>query len=76
MQRISRQKEGMVELVRREYEAGSKLVIFTASEKSSVEILLDRLGIRKCFYDIYTVYDIGLKRVIKTVILRLSIRPA
>ena len=55
-------KEGMVELVRREYEAGSKLVIFTASEKSSVEILLDRLGIRKCFYDIYTVYDIGLKK--------------
>lgn len=52
----------MVELVRREYEAGSKLVIFTASEKSSVEILLDRLGIRKCFYDIYTVYDIGLKK--------------
>ncbi len=55
-------KEGMADLVRREYEAGSRLVIFTASEKSSVEILLNRLGIRDCFYDIYTVYDIGLKK--------------
>lgn len=55
-------KEGMIELVRREYEAGSSLVIFTASQKSSVELLLDRLGIRECFKDIYTVYDIGIKK--------------
>lgn len=55
-------KKGMVELVRREYEAGSKLVVFTASDKKSVELVLNRLGIREYFYDIYTVYDIGYKK--------------
>lgn len=55
-------KAGMVELVKREYETGSRLVIFTASDKESVEILLNRLGLREYFYDIYTVYDIGLKK--------------
>ena len=31
-------KKGMIKLIRREYEAGSKLVIFSASDTSSVEI--------------------------------------
>ena len=44
----------------REYEAGSKLVIFSASDTSSVEILLKRLEIYECFEGIYTVYDVGI----------------
>lgn len=55
-------KTGMVELIKREYEAGSNLVIFSASDKTSVEILLNRFGVRECFKDIYTVYDIGLNK--------------
>lgn len=65
-------KAGMAELVRREYDAGSRLVIFTASERSSVEILLKRLGIDDCFYAIYTVYDIGLKKSDKNSYLKVA----
>ena len=39
---------------------GSKLVIFSASDTSSVEILLKRLEIYECFEGIYTVYDVGI----------------
>lgn len=53
-------KKGMIKLIRREYEAGSKLVIFSASDTSSVEILLKRLEIYECFEGIYTVYDVGI----------------
>ncbi len=42
-------KDGMTELVTREYKAGSRLVVFTASDRRSVEILLSHLGIRECF---------------------------
>ena len=55
-------KDGMTELVTREYKTGSRLVVFTASDRRSVEIFLSHLGIRECFYDIYTVYDVGLKK--------------
>lgn len=53
-------KKGMIKLIRREYEAGSKLAIFSASDTSSVEILLKRLEIYECFEGIYTVYDVGI----------------
>ena len=65
-------KDGMTELVTREYEAGSRLVVFTASDRRSVEILLSHLGIRECFYDIYTVYDVGLKKSDKNSYLKVA----
>ena len=65
-------KDGMTELVTREYEAGSRLVVFTASDRRSVEILLSHLGIRVCFYDIYTVYDVGLKKSDKNSYLKVA----
>ena len=65
-------KDGMTELVTREYEAGSRLVVFTASDRRSVEILLSHLGISKCFYDIYTVYDVGLKKSDKNSYLKVA----
>ena len=65
-------KDGMTELVTREYEAGSRLVVFTASDRRSVEILLSHLGIRECFYDIYTVYDVGLKKSDKNSYLKVT----
>jgi thiamine-phosphate diphosphorylase len=65
-------KDGMTELVTREYKAGSRLVVFTASDRRSVEILLSHLGIRECFYDIYTVYDVGLKKSDKNSYLKVA----
>ena len=65
-------KDGMTELVTREYEAGSRLVVFTASDRRSVEILLSHLGISECFYDIYTVYDVGLKKSDKNSYLKVA----
>ena len=65
-------KDGMTELVTREYKAGSRLVVFTASDRRSVEILLLHLGIRECFYDIYTVYDVGLKKSDKNSYLKVT----
>ena len=65
-------KDGMTELVTREYTAGSRLVVFTASDRRSVEILLSHLGIRECFYDIYTVYDVGLKKSDKNSYLKVA----
>ena len=65
-------KDGMTELVTREYKAGSRLVVFTASDRRSVEIFLSHLGIRECFYDIYTVYDVGLKKSDKNSYLKVA----
>ena len=65
-------KDGMTEFVTREYKAGSRLVVFTASDRRSVEILLSHLGIRECFYDIYTVYDVGLKKSDKNSYLKVA----
>ena len=65
-------KDGMTELITREYKAGSRLVVFTASDRRSVEILLSHLGIRECFYDIYTVYDVGLKKSDKNSYLKVA----
>ena len=65
-------KDGMTELVTREYKAGSRLVVFTASDRRSVEILLSHLGIIECFYDIYTVYDVGLKKSDKNSYLKVA----
>ena len=65
-------KDGMTELVTREYKAGSRLIVFTASDRRSVEILLSHLGIRECFYDIYTVYDVGLKKSDKNSYLKVA----
>ena len=65
-------KDGRTELVTREYKAGSRLVVFTASDRRSVEILLSHLGIRECFYDIYTVYDVGLKKSDKNSYLKVA----
>lgn len=51
-------KDGMIELVRREHEAGSHMCIFTSSDRSCVEAVMKRLGILDCFDAVYTVYDI------------------
>ena len=51
-------KDGMLELIRREHEAGSCMCIFTSSDRGCVDAALDRLGIADCFNNIFTVYDI------------------
>ena len=51
-------KDGMLELIRREHEAGSDMCIFTSSDRSCVDAALNRLGIADCFNNIFTVYDI------------------
>lgn len=51
-------KDGMLELIRREHEAGSCMCIFTSSDRGCVDAALNRLGIADCFNNIFTVYDI------------------
>ena len=51
-------KDGMLELIRREHEAGSDMCIFTSSDRGCVDAALNRLGITDCFNNIFTVYDI------------------
>ena len=51
-------KDGMLELIRREHEAGSCMCIFTSSDRGCVDAALNRLGITDCFNNIFTVYDI------------------
>lgn len=51
-------KKGMLELVRREHDAGSRMCIFTSSERSCVEAVMTRLRVLDCFDNIFTVYDI------------------
>lgn len=57
-----RMKPGMKELIEREYQNGSRMCIFTTSEKACAKAALERLGVLSCFEKIYTVYDIGVNK--------------
>ena len=58
-------KDGMLELIRREHEAGSDMCIFTSSDRGCVDAALNRLGITDCFNNIFTVYDIPYNKRIR-----------
>lgn len=57
-----RMKPGMKELIEREYQNGSRMCIFTTSEKACAKAALEHLGVLSCFEKIYTVYDIGVNK--------------
>lgn len=55
-------KPGMKELVMQEYDNGSRMCIFTTSDREAVTDVMTRLGIISYFEKIYTVYDIGVNK--------------
>lgn len=55
-------KPGMRELLLREKANGSRMCIFTTSERQCVIDAMTRLGVLDCFEQIYTVYDIGVNK--------------
>lgn len=55
-------KTGMKELLLRERKNGSRMCIFTTSDKRCVLDAMSRLGVLDWFEQIYTVYDIGVNK--------------
>ena len=66
-------KDGMLELIRREHEAGSCMCIFTSSDRGCVDAALNHLGIADCFNNIlqYMTFHI-IKRIWKATSLSLK----
>lgn len=55
-------KSGMRRLLAREHKNGSRICLFTASDRSCVASALSRLGVLPYIENIYTVYDLGLSK--------------